>query len=77
MVKFKNLKDDDFVVCGYTESGNYCVSIILGQYSEERLIYKGRVLLGKSSSEFDLISRIPQIDKPLFNEGAETDGKGD
>lgn len=72
-VKFKNLKDDDFVVCGYVESGSYSVSIILGQYSGKQLIYKGHVLLGKSNSEFNLISRIPRVDIPPFLEGVEAD----
>jgi ATP-dependent DNA ligase len=70
-VKFKNLKDDDFVVCGYADSGDYSVSIILGQYSGKELVYKGHVLLGKSSSEFKIISRISQADTPPFSGEAE------
>lgn len=72
-VKFKNLKDDDFVVCGYIDKGEGVVSIILAQYRGEKLIYKGHVTLGVSRSDFRVISQAIKIE-PLFetkeNEGA-------
>ena len=45
-IKIKNLKDDDFVVCGYIHKDNHMTSIILGQYQDGELIYKGHVTLG-------------------------------
>lgn len=72
-VKIKNLKDDDFVICGYVDTGGYTVSIILGQSNNKRMVYKGHVPLSKSSSEFDVVSKIPKINTPPFPaEGNET-----
>lgn len=73
-IKFKNLKDDDFVILGYIEKENNVVSIILGQYRDNTIVYKGHVTLGVSREDFSIISRIPQIENPLpkeeGNEGA-------
>ena len=40
-IKVKNLKDDDFVICGYIQKESNVVSLILGQYSNQHLQYKG------------------------------------
>lgn len=73
-IKFKNLKDDDFVVLGYIEKESNVVSIILGQYHSNAIVYKGHVTLGVSREDFQIISRIPEIDNPMpsqqGNEGA-------
>lgn len=61
-IKMKALLDDDFVVCGYYISGNVA-SIILGQYSDNALIYIGHVVLGVSRQEFKLISSVKMTDK--------------
>jgi len=61
-IKIKNLEDDDFVVCGYTEK-----SIILGQYNDNKqLIYKGHVSLGISNSYFETIMKISRINESPF-----------
>jgi bifunctional non-homologous end joining protein LigD len=44
--KIKNLLDDDYVICGWIPKENHMVSVILGQYREGRLTYKGHVTLG-------------------------------
>ena len=58
-IKIKNLKDDDFVVCGYIIStDNVVASIILGQYDKhEKMVYKGHVTLGLSRDEFKTIKK--------------------
>jgi len=58
-VKVKNLKDDDFVVCGYIiEGGNAVASIILGQYDKKgKMIYKGHITLSLSRDEFKIIKK--------------------
>lgn len=60
-IKIKNLKDDDFVICGYVQKANNVVSLVLGQYSNQQLQYKGHVTLGVSREDFQLISDTPSI----------------
>lgn len=65
-IKIKYLKDDDYVVCGYIQKDNNVVSIVLGQYSGNDIIYKGHVTLGVSREDFNVISRTQRIDSPSF-----------
>ncbi len=65
-VKIKNLKDEDFVICGYIYEENHMVSIALGQYDNNQLIYKGHVALGVSGENFSRIKKVPQINAPSF-----------
>ena len=51
-IKIKYLQDDDFVVLGYVPKENSMNSIILGQYSNSRLVYKGHVTLGVGGEPF-------------------------
>ncbi|MBZ9686949.1 DNA ligase [Clostridium estertheticum] len=67
-IKIKNLKDDDFVVCGYILKGGGIVSVILGQYSSKELVYKGHVTLGISTGDFQLIKSTPEINTHPFND---------
>lgn len=64
-IKIKNLKDDDYVVCGYIEKENNVVSIILGQYRNDELIYKGHVTMGVSREEFNIIKNTQKIENPF------------
>lgn len=43
-IKFKRMADKDFIICGY-EKGK-AISLILGEYKEEELIYAGTVTWG-------------------------------
>lgn len=65
-IKIKNLKDEDFVVCGYIYKDNHMISIVLGQYDDGQLIYKGHVTLGVGGDNFRIIKSTAQIDKPAF-----------
>lgn len=72
-VKIKNLQDDDFVICGYTQKDNGIASLILGVYSRNNLVYQGNVTLGISNIAFKVISSIGQAENPFpdilnFNE---------
>ncbi len=44
-IKFKRMIDEDFVICGYIKKHSMSV-FILGQYSGNKLVYKGSVSLG-------------------------------
>lgn len=65
-IKIKNMKDEDFVVCGYIHKDNHMISIVLGQYDNAKLVYKGHVTLGVGGENFAQIKKIPHIPAPLF-----------
>ena len=74
-IKIKYLKDDDFVVLGYVPKENNMNSIILGQYKNNQLIYKGHVTLGVGGEPFRKIKSFdetscPFTDIPKGNENA-------
>lgn len=66
--KIKNLMDDDYVVCGYIYKDNHMISIVLGQYRGDRLVYKGHVTLGVGGQAFAKIRSQPKIGMPPFDE---------
>lgn len=49
-MKCKNMLDDDFVVCGYIQKERGMVSLILAQWRNQMLLYKGHVTMGVSLS---------------------------
>ncbi|WP_308167968.1 ATP-dependent DNA ligase [Clostridium estertheticum] len=51
-IKIKYLLDDDFVICGYIHKDGGVISIVLGQYLNKELVYKGHVTLGLSTEDF-------------------------
>ena len=65
-IKIKNLKDDDFIVCGYAEKEKGFVSVVLGQYRSHALIYKGHVSIGISNDDFRLMQQVPKMDESPF-----------
>ncbi|MGE4486126.1 MAG: DNA ligase [Oscillospiraceae bacterium] len=67
-IKIKNLRDDDFVVCGYIKKEKGVTSVVLGQYHEKELIYKGHVTLGISTEDFRLMSEAQKLEHPPFRE---------
>ncbi|MPQ34236.1 DNA ligase [Clostridium estertheticum] len=67
-IKIKYLLDDDFVICGYIHKDGGVISIVLGQYLNKELVYKGHVTLGLSTEDFQLIKTTPQLSTQPFNE---------
>ncbi len=65
-IKCKNLKDDDFVVCGYILKENNVISLILGQFDVGDLVYKGHVTLGVSGEAFQNILALSTTPHPPF-----------
>lgn len=45
-IKFKRMSDEDYIICGYVRKGTRNNTLILGQYREDRLVYKGSVSFG-------------------------------
>lgn len=65
-IKVKSLMDEDFVVCGYTQRHGGMSSIVLGQYRNGQLVYKGRVSLGVGGEDFRFIRQQTRISSPAF-----------
>lgn len=66
-IKIKYLQDDDFVVLGYIPKENIMNSIILGQFSDNQLIYKGHVTLGVGGESFRKITSLPTTESPFID----------
>lgn len=64
-IKIKYLQDDDFVVLGYVPKENSMNSIILGQYQNGRLVYKGHVTLGVGGEPFRRILTLDIVSCPF------------
>ena len=74
-IKFKFLTDEEFIVCGYIRKENNSVSLILGKYKDNELIYKGHVSSGVRSSflneyQFTQTDHSPFKLTPVNNEDA-------
>ncbi len=65
-IKIKYLQDEDFVVCGYIRKANHMTSIVLGQYRDGQLLYKGHVTLGVGGENFRRIREQPPLPTPPF-----------
>lgn len=64
-IKIKYLQYDDFVVLGYVPKENSMNSIILGQYSNDRFVYKGHVTLGVGGEPFRKIKSLDRTSCPF------------
>ena len=72
-IKCKNMKDDDFVVCGYIPKENHMTSLVLGQYIGGQLICRGHVTLGVGGESFRQIKALPRMEAaPLAYSGEES-----
>lgn len=74
-IKFKVMETEDCIICGYIKKANNMTSLILGQYDDQRLIYKGHVTLGVSLRNLKEYSirikdRSPFENPPIGNDGA-------
>ena len=74
-IKIKYFQDDDFAVLGYVLKENSMNSIILGQYQNGQLVYKGHVTLGVGGEPFRRIKELSKTDChfsdiPKVNENA-------
>lgn len=76
-LKIKNMMDDDFVVCGYIFKENHMISLVLGQYHDEKLVYKGHVTLGVGGAAFAKVKSQPRAIRPPFDAPPEGHGNED
>lgn len=66
-IKMKVMMEEDYVVCGYIPKGNHMTSIVLGQYRNTHLIYKGHVTLGVGGPAFQQILSCPRRSQAPFS----------
>lgn len=57
-IKIKNMADEDFVICGYIMKSSRMTSLVLGQYTEDGLEYKGHVTLGVSGKVIEQLGGL-------------------
>lgn len=74
-IKFKVLDSDDCIICGYIIKEKSMTSLIIGQYDEDVLVYKGHVTLGVSlrilnQYEYKVIDYSPFGFVPAGNDNA-------
>lgn len=62
--KIKYLKDEDFYICGYILKGNNMISLVLGDYEDSVLVYKGHVTMGVGQSALQILQQLPQWHPP-------------
>ncbi|ADL04018.1 DNA ligase [Lacrimispora saccharolytica] len=74
-IKFKVMATDDCIICGYIVKEKSMPSLILGQYDDDVLVYKGHVSLGVSlrilnQYKYQIIDYSPFGYVPAGNENA-------
>jgi ATP-dependent DNA ligase len=74
-IKIKYLKDDDYVICGYVPKEGSVVSLVLGQYRSDKLIYKGHVTLGISRDAMGKVFSCERFSGSLFDSKTSYDDK--
>ena len=58
-IKCKVMSTEDCIICGYILKANNMTSLILGQYDNDVLIYKGHVTLGLNQYKYKVIDYSP------------------
>ena len=72
-IKIKNLKDDDYVICGYIIKPGNKVSLILGAYKDKVLVNQGHVTMGVSREDFNKILSVRELNEPIFEDSSGSD----
>ena len=58
-LKIKNYKSGDFIILGYiNKEESHVISLILGEYLNKKIVYVGKVVLGKKRSLADKILKM-------------------
>lgn len=76
-VKIKVMQDEDVLICGYQpdEEGNV-KDLVLGYYEDNKLQLRGKVYLGVSKQEREIIKKYAEknyLNEALFNEYSDKD----
>lgn len=63
-VKMKYLKDEDFYICGYIHKKNNMISLVLADYDDNVLVYKGHVTMGVDQNALAVLQQLPTWHPP-------------
>lgn len=68
-LKIKNLNAEEFWIGGYIEKENsYVISLIIGEVVNNKLIYVGKVTLGKKTTLYQQLKNVKEVSKsPFYN----------
>ena len=55
-IKCKNLQDDDYVVCGFIPKEERTISVVLGRYDGDQLVYRGQVAMGGTGDDYRIMA---------------------
>lgn len=58
-IKCKAMLDEDFIICGYYEKSAGLISVIIGSYDGDKIVYRGHVVMGVSRSDYARMKQIP------------------
>lgn len=62
--KIKYLKDEDFYISGYILKGNNMISLVLADYVDSVLVYKGHVTMGVGQNALAVMQQLPKWHPP-------------
>lgn len=65
-IKIKDVLDEDFVVCGYYQKTEGFISVILGKYQNNRLLYQGHVVIGLRHQDYQKMAETKQMDSAFY-----------
>ena len=65
-IKIKNIERDEFYIGGYTMNKNNTISLLLGEYIDNKFIYVGKVILNKNKKIYKKII-LKKETKNYFN----------
>lgn len=58
-LKIKNYKGEDFIILGYiNKEESHVISLVLGEYLNKKIVYVGKVILGKKRNLADKILKM-------------------
>lgn len=70
-IKIKNLIKESFYIGGYVESNNKTISLLLGEFRNNKLFYVGRVVMSLKESLYKKIKESKKKEKTVFEKEIE------
>lgn len=66
-IKIKNIQRDEFIIGGYIEKKNNVVSLLLGEYKKNKLVYVGKVTMGKKHELYQKLQKAKKVSSKFSN----------
>ena len=65
-IKIKNIERDRFYIGGYIENKNNTISLLLGEYLDNKFMYVGKVIMSKNKNLYDKL-KVKKKSKNYFD----------